>query len=331
MEKTNIETLYAWLDQTTENIQQHADEPYLDSLAITLAALFYERPGDHLDDLISHKLATALKEITISEYTAEDIRKSIQLAILKGMQRSTQPQHLITPETVSLLMGYLAGKLTQDNEHLRVFDPVSGSGNLLTTVLGQLSQSTDAYGSEIDPTLIKLGLLNANLQKMNIEFFHQDSLRPFLLDPVDLVVSDLPVGYYPDDIRANDFELKASEGHSYAHHLLIEQSLTYTKSGGYLILLIPEFLFDSDQSDKLHQFLQENTHIVGVLRLPETAFSSKKNVKSVLILQKQGKETIAPKQPLLVDLPSFKDTGAMEDILGQVNNWFAINTKTNKE
>src|SRR5690625_5944464 len=101
-------------------------------------------------------------------------------------------------------MGYLAGKLTHDHDHLRVFDPVSGSGNLLTTVLGQLSQSTDAYGSEIDPTLIKLGLLNANLQKMNIEFFHQDSLRPFLLDPVDLVVSDLPVGYYPDDIRAKD-------------------------------------------------------------------------------------------------------------------------------
>lgn len=331
MEKTNIETLYEWLDQTTEDIQQHADEPYLDSLAITLETLFYEGPADHLDDLMSHKLATALKQIMISEYTTEDIRKSIQLAILKGMQRSTQPQHLITPETVSLLMGYLAGKLTQDYDHLRVFDPVSGSGNLLTTVLGQLSQSIDAYASEIDPTLIKLGLLNANLQKMNIELFHQDSLSPFLLDPVDLVVSDFPVGYYPDDIRANDFELRANEGHSYAHHLLLEQSLKYTKTGGYLILLIPEFLFDSDQSDKLHQFLQENTHIIGVLRLPETAFTSKKDVKSVLILQKQGQETIAPKQPLLVDLPSFKDTNAMEDILGKVNNWFAINTKTNEE
>src|SRR5690625_1426339 len=166
---------------------------------------------------------------------------------------------------------------------------------------------------------------------MNIEIFHYDILRPLLLDPVDLVVSDLPVGYYPDDVRANDFELKASEGHSYAHHLFIEQSLTYTKSAGYLILLIPEFLFDSNQSDKLHQFLQEKTHIIGVLRLPETAFSSKKDVKSVLILQKQGKETIAPKQPLLVDLPSFKDTEAMEDILGQSNNWVVINANANKE
>src|SRR5690625_6277482 len=99
------------------------------------------------------------------------------------MQRSTQPQHLITPETVSLLMGYLAGKLTHDHDHLRVFDPVSGSGNLLTTVLGQLSQSTDAYGSEIDPTLIKLGLLNANLQKMNIEIFHKDNLRHLFFTP----------------------------------------------------------------------------------------------------------------------------------------------------
>ena len=44
--------------------------------------------------------------------------------------------------------------------------------------------------------------------KKEIEFFHQDSLAPFLMDPVDLIVSDLPVGYYPDDIRANDYELR---------------------------------------------------------------------------------------------------------------------------
>src|SRR5690625_7439311 len=117
---------------------------------------------------------------------------------------------------------------------------------------------------------------------MIIEFFHQYILRPLLLDPVDLVVSDLPVGYYPDDVRANDFELKASEGHSYAHHLFIEQSLTYTKSAGYLILLIPESLFDSNQSDNLHQLLQEKTHIIGVLGLPETILSCKTDIKSVL-------------------------------------------------
>ncbi len=328
MEKTNIEILFEWVDEATELIQQQENEPYLDSLAITMETLFYEEPSEQLNELLRHQLQSLLKKIDMKQFTEEEIRKAIQLVILKGMQRTTQVQHMVTPETVSLFIGYLAGKLTAGNEKLRIFDLASGTASLLTTVLSQLPQQKEVYASEIDPTLLQIALQNANLQKMNIEFFHQDSLRPFLLDPVDLVVADLPVGYYPDDILASEYQLKADEGHSYAHHLFIEQGLHYTKSGGYLILLIPEFLFDSDQSGKLHRFLQENAHIVGVLRLPESSFTSKRNMKSILILQKKGQATNTLQQPLLVDLPSFKNTTAMEDILTQINAWFTENIAT---
>lgn len=328
MEKTNIEILYEWMDGTTELIQQHENEPYLNSLAITMESLFYGASSEHLNELLGHRIQSTMEKIDLEKFTPEEIRKAIQLVILKGMQRTTQVQHMITPETVSLLMAYLAGKLTAGNKSLRIFDPASGTASLLTTVVSQLPQEKEVYASEIDPTLLQIALQNANLQKMNIEFFHQDSLRPFLLDPVDLIVADLPVGYYPDDVLASEYQLKADEGHSYAHHLFIEQSLHYTKEAGYLILLIPEFLFDSDQSDKLHRFLQGNAHIVGVLRLAESSFTSKKNVKSILILQKQGQETSTPRQPLLVDLPSFNNTIAMEDILAQINAWFTQNITT---
>ncbi|WP_099158777.1 class I SAM-dependent methyltransferase [Virgibacillus ndiopensis] len=322
MENSNVEKLYKWLDQTTESIQQHDNEPYLDSLATALECLFYHDVSEDIDDILSQKIQNALKEVELSLYQTVDIRKAIQLAILKGMKDSTQQQHLMTPETVALLVSYLAEKLTKGKEKVRIFDPASGTANLLTSVVNHLKQPTEAFGSEIDPTLIRLSLLNANLQKVNVDFFHQDSLRPFLMDPVDLLVADLPVGYYPDDIRANEYELKADSGHSYSHHLFIEQSLKYTEDGGYLIFVIPEFLFDSDQSDKLHEFLQENAHIIGVLRLPESAFKSKKNIKSILVLQKKGEQTATPKQPLLVNLPSFKNAKAMDDILNQMNEWF---------
>lgn len=323
MDKTDVEKLFEWMDHTTELIQQHQNETYLDSLTVTMEALFYQETPVEMDDILARKLQTVLADSGFSSYEMETIRKAIQLAILKGMKGSTQQQHLMTPETVSLLVGYLAGKVMQGKDEFRLFDPAGGTANLITTVLGQLKQEVTAFASEVDPTLIQLSVLNANLQKKNIEFFHQDSLRPFLLDPVDLVVADLPVGYYPDDIRANDFVLKPDEGHAYAHHLLIEQSMYYTKAGGYLIFVIPDFLFDSDQSDKLHQYLQEYAHIIGVLRLPESAFKSEKNVKSILILQKNGPDTQAPKQPLLVNLPSFKNTKATADILEQMNTWFA--------
>lgn len=322
MEKSNVETLFSWLDETTEVIQQQQNEPYLESLTIMMEFLLDEKLPEGIDDILSRKLQTALVQIDFHSYKNEEIRKAIQLAILKGMKDSTQQQHLMTPETVGLIVGYLADKLTKNKETIRLFDPVSGTGNLLTTVLGQLKQDVKAYASEVDSTLIQLAVLNANLQRKQIEFYHQDSLRPFLLDPVDLIVADLPVGYYPDDIQASEFELKSDSGHSYAHHLLIEQSMKYTVNGGYLILVIPEFLFDSDQSDKLHNFLQKHAHIVGLIRLPDTAFKSEKNAKSILILQKKGKDTSTPKQPLLVQMPSLKNSNAMADILGKMNVWF---------
>src|SRR5699024_12623994 len=97
----------------------------------------------------------------------------------------------------------------------------------------------------------------------------------------------------------------------------------YSKDGGYLIFVIPEFLFESDQSEKLHAFIRDHAHIIGLLSLPDSAFKDKKHRKSIFILQKKGKHTTAPKQPLLVKWPSFKQRAAQEDILSQMNAWFA--------
>ncbi|WP_405102580.1 class I SAM-dependent methyltransferase [Oceanobacillus sp. FSL H7-0719] len=323
MEKSTVEILFEWLDQTTRQVQQHMNEPYLDSLSETMETVFYDESANDLDDILRKKLDDALEELHKLNYTHEDMRKAIQLAILKGMKDSTQEQHLMTPESIGLIVGYLADKLMKDKQDVRIFDPASGTGNLLTTVMERLSQQKTVYASEVDPTLIQLSVLSANLQKKEIEFFHQDSLSPLLLDPVDLVVSDLPVGYYPDDIRASEYELKADKGHAYAHHLFIEQSLKYTKDAGYLIFVIPDFLFESDQSEKLNHYLRENAHIVGVLRLPESVFKSKRNVKSILVLQKKGEHTKGPKQPLLVQMPSLTNANAMSDILAQMNGWFS--------
>ncbi|MEN2769149.1 class I SAM-dependent methyltransferase [Ornithinibacillus xuwenensis] len=322
MEKTRVEVLFEWLDETAQIIEHHLHEPYLDSLVIALETLFFQGADESMDDILTHKLHTALTRIETEEYKPEEIRKAIQFAVLKGMKDTTQQQHEITPEAVALIVGYLAQKLTEGRKDIRLFDPASGTGNLLTTVMSHLEHSVEAFASEVDQTLIQLALVSANLQKTEIEFFHQDSLRPFLLDPVDLIVSDLPVGYYPDDIRASNYELKAEEGHSYAHHLFIEQSMNYTNAGGYLMFIVPNFIFDSEASDKLHLYLQKHAHIIGVIQLPENAFKSEKNAKCILILEKKGKNTEGPKQPLLVQLPSLKNTRAMEDILGKMNNWF---------
>ena len=159
-------------------------------------------------------------------------------------------------------------------------DPAVGTGNLLTAAINQeLDKSVEGIGIEIDDLLIKLAYINANLQEHPIQFFNQDSLEPLFIEPVDAVISDLPVGYYPNDVRAADYQLKADEGHSYAHHLFIEQSIKHVKSGGYLFFVIPNGLFESEQSKKLHEYLKETVHIQGIVQLPETMFKNKQTAK----------------------------------------------------
>lgn len=322
MEKSAVEKLFEWFNHTTEMIQSHIEEPYLDSLSEVMDTVFYEEANDDFDELLRKKIELALDDFKKITYEQQDLKKAVQLAVLKGMKGSVQEQHMMTPESIGLIVAYLAEQLMYDKEYVRLFDPASGTANMLLTVMDQLPQEQTAYASEVDPTLIQLAVSSANLLKKEVEFFHQDSLAPFLLDPVDLVIADLPVGYYPDDIRANDYELKGEDGKNYAHHLFIEQSLKYTKEAGYLIFVIPDFLFESDQAEQLNRYLKEHAHIVGVLRLPETLFTSSKNVKSILVLQKIGEGTSIPKQPLLVQLPSLTNHDAMADILGQMNNWF---------
>lgn len=322
MNEENMLKLYETLDEAVQTLQKEISEPYLDSLGNSMEMLFFNDIQQELSPTIKSEVRQVLEKIHLDDYSNEEIRRAIQLIILKGMQKSTQHQHVITPDTIALFIGYLADKLFADKKDLRIFDPVSGTGNLILTVMDYLKQTEAAYACEIDQTLIRISVMYANFMQSQIEFFHQDSLQPFLLDPVDLVVADLPVGYYPDDEQARKYELKASEGHSYAHYLLIEQSLHYTKPSGFLIMLIPETLFSDEKSTALHTFFHKHAHIIGLIQLDEATFKAKQHRKSILILQKKGNVTNDVKQPLLAKLPSFKNTNAMQDIMVKINDWF---------
>ena len=151
--------------------------------------------------------------------------------------------------------------------------------------------------------------------------FRQDALENLLVDPVDAVVCDLPVGYYPNEEVALEYNLCASEGMSYAHHLFIEQSLNYTKEGGFVFLLVPASLFESDQAKQLHQYIKGHGWIQAVIQLPENLFSSKTHEKSILILQKQSEELKAPREVLLAKVPNMSNREALAMFFEKVRIW----------
>ncbi|ACP13049.1 MULTISPECIES: class I SAM-dependent methyltransferase [Bacillus] len=321
-----VETLFSIFDSSAVVLRKELDVTYLEALVETGDNLFEGAIlQEELSEAAIERLNREYSTFNEETYKGEEIRKAFQLAILKGMKEGVQANHEMTPDAVGMFMSYLFHKFMQGQNEITVLDPAIGTGNLMTTVFNSAKEglTMSGFGVEVDEVLIKLALVNANLQKHAIEFFHQDGLAPLYIDPVDAVISDLPIGYYPNEIGASEYKLKADEGMSYAHHLFIEQSVKHTKEGGYLFFLVPNFIFESDQAPKLHAFIKETCFIQGLLQLPVSMFKNEKNAKSIFVLQKKGPSVTMQKQALLVELPKFSNMKAMEDIMDQLNTWFA--------
>ena len=305
MEK--FEQIFTFLNEKAEKYERNEGIPFLEGVLQSLE--------DVLED----------NQSWIGEQAAkEEIRKAIQIAILKGMRKSSQPNHQMTPDTLGLLVGYFVEQFYEkklSDGGLTIFDPAVGTGNLLLTVMNKLEGKVEATGVEVDELLIRLAADTAELLQQPVMLYHQDALQKMLVDPVDAVICDLPVGYYPNEDVAVEYELCAHEGMSYAHHLFIEQSINYTKPGGHLFFLVPSNLFESEQSKELHKFLKKHVWIQAVIQLPENLFASKAHEKSILILQKQDESSKAPREVLLAKVPNMSNKDALSLFFEKVQIW----------
>ncbi|MGI2326341.1 class I SAM-dependent methyltransferase [Planococcus sp. YIM B11945] len=303
---SSMEKIFTFIDNEATTIQKKQDMPYLDSLLLVTESW--------LDGHIQPE----------EQAGKEDIRKAIQLAVLKGMKEHVQPHHQMTPDALGLLVGYLV-ELFVKKERFTILDPAIGTGNLLFTVMNYLDGRIEGAGVELDDMLIRLASNTGNLLEQPVTLYLQDALQPLLIDPVDAVVSDLPVGYYPDEENAGTYDLQAEEGMSYAHHLFIEQSLKHTGDGGYLFFVIPKALFESPQANQLHKFLKKQAYIQSVMELPDSLFKNSTHAKGILVLQKKKEGVKAPKEVLLARVPNMSKPEAMAKFFSQVSGWFKEN------
>lgn len=305
MEK--FEQIFKYVNDYAEKVVEAEELDYLEALL------------QALEDTLDGKF-----EWQVADATKEDMRKAIQIAILKGMRKSAQPNHQMTPDTLGLLVAHFVEQCFEaqlKQGPISVVDPALGTGNLLFTVMNALNGNVHSSGVEVDDLLIRLAAATGDLIEQPVTLFRQDALEKLLVDPVDAVVCDLPVGYYPNEEVAIDYELCATEGMSYAHHLFIEQSMNYTKEGGFAFFLVPANLFESDQAKQLHKFIKGNAWIQAVIQLPENLFTSRAHEKSILILQKQSSTLKAPREVLLAKVPNMSNREALAMFFEKVRMW----------
>lgn len=260
--------------------------------------------------------------LELEEPSREDIRKGIQLALIKAMKQSAQVHHQMTPDSIGFLIGYLANKLVKTDDAAVFLDPAAGTGNLLFTVMNQYEKQAAGIAVEIDDVLIQLAAASANLLELPVSFYLQDALRPLPFGLADAVAADLPVGYYPDDETAMDYELMPKEGHAFSHYLYIEQSMRYTKPGGWGFFVVPARLLTAEGAEPILNFVKEHNLLRGVFELPGPLFSDPRFAKSILLLQNppEDEQFTAP-DVLLAKVPDLGNAAAMQSFFEKVNRW----------
>ncbi len=206
------------------------------------------RPAPQLEQ----QLQTLYDSVDKPSLSKEVVRQAVQLVMLKAIREDEiQANHQLTPDTIGMVMGYLVVRLFKQ-QPLTILDPAVGTANLLTTVMNQLAdavhQPIAGIGIDNDDSLLSVADISTTLQGNSVTLQHQDALGELLLPAVDLVVSDLPIGYYPLDDKVTSFKTHAQSGHSYVHHLLMEQAMQYVKPGGFGVFLVPSQLFATPES-----------------------------------------------------------------------------------
>lgn len=331
MEPTSM-NLFHTLDESTKVLKKELDIPYLEALIHSAENLIDNgtvyNEGDILSEAIVKELETLYKEVELKEFDPETIRQAMQIALLRGMKEDyIQPNHQMTPDSLGSLIAYLIEIIAEPQKDIHIADLTVGTANLLLTISHFLNQVPNREitlsGVDNDELMLSLASTNSAIQRTPINLIYQDALTNLLLQPADIMVADLPIGYYPMEETISNFKTRFTEKDekSYSHYLLIEQAMKYLKEGGYGFFLLPSNIFNDEKVSVLVNYLHEVGYIQGIIQLPQEVFVNEASRKSVFIVQKQGKNIGPKEEVLMVNAPDFKDLDAMKLFLGEIKEW----------
>ena len=275
----------------------------------------------------SEEVAANNEKLRQLALTKEEWRRAFQFIFIKaGQTEQLQANHQFTPDAIGFILLFLIENLT-DSDKIDLLEIGSGTGNLAQTFLNNSSKELNYLGIEVDDLLIDLSASIAEVMDSDARFIQEDAVRPQILQESDVIISDLPVGFYPNDDIAKRYKVASSDEHTYAHHLLMEQSLKYLKKDGIAVFLAPVSLLTSKQSDLLKQWLKDYADIIGVITLPESIFGNAANAKSIFVLKKQAAQT---PETFVYPLSDLQSRETLTDFIGKFQKWKVDNMNFKK-
>ncbi|MEB6215166.1 class I SAM-dependent methyltransferase [Mammaliicoccus sciuri] len=308
-EKKMMEVLFEKLDVKSKDLHDENGQSYIENLGLAMEDI-YTNQRDLLE-----------------QSTLQERRKAFQFAYLSLLKEEViQPNHQMTPDSIGFILSYLVNLFNKNKKELNIVDIASGTGHLSATINEQNQDKTLMHHLiEVDPVLQRVSIHLANFLEIPFDVYPQDAIMPLPLEEADVIVGDLPVGYYPVDERSKEMKLGFDEGHSYSHYLLLEQAVTATRPGGYVFLIVPTNIFEGEEVKQLQKYIATETEMQAFLNFPNSLFKTEQSRKSLLILQKKDPGNTKSVEVLLANIPDFKAQTQLQTFLSEVDEWMKEN------
>lgn len=299
----HVEIFFDCLDESAMLLYHTQKISYLSGIVKTCENILANSANED-DEELNKKLYDLIHSISNIEFNKEEIRKAFQYAVLKGFKHVNISNQMITPESIAMLMSYLIGKL-YDFNRLRLYDPLCGTGNLMAAIANQFKEDIELVGVDHFGVSYELSQALFGLLDYGNQLFFQDTLTSNHIN-ADVIVSDF---------SAVDLNIILN---------IINHQSNNIKSDGYFIFMVDNQFFETLNVKDFIQEIQKKWHFFGMMILPKEVFKTQE--KTVIILQDKGEFFVQPTSFMMVEIPSFSDQTALENVIGQLNQWF-IETK----
>ena len=299
---SDLEKLFFKIDKEVEEIK--GEGLYFEGL---IKYLTLENDDDYFD--------------IVDNYDKETIRKVYQFLLLKALKELNNPSYDITPEVITMYISHLIECIYGDKK-VSITDLASGSGSLLINIAALVKGEKEITSVDVDSNYVRLQQNIFNILETNVEIINQDALKPLNIKKQDIVISDVPFGYYADEDNSLNYKLCSTDGYSLNALLFIEQAANYLDENGVGILVIPKKVLELE--DNFKKYLEEDINLNAVITLPDEMFKNVSQQKAIILITKKG-QTRLPNQVFLAQIPSFKNKASYAKFIEEFNEWLENN------
>ena len=192
----------------------------------------------------------------------ETERLTLKSLVSKSEYSTMKQSSLTAYYTDPMIIRQIWQKLLDDGfEGGRILDPSMGTGNFFAAIPRSIREKSELYGVELDSVT---GAIAKQLHpNVHIEVRGFEEV-PYQNNSFDLVLTNVPFGNF----RIAD---KNYDKPYMIHDYFVKHSLDLVRDGGQVSIISSIGTMDK-RTDNVLQEIKSNTHFLGGVRLPDTAF-----------------------------------------------------------